>query len=68
MHDYKIAELKARIEATNKAHAEYHRIRPLLVAALQPLIGQKVRKVDGTLIAEAASDVNNAESEGIGDK
>jgi hypothetical protein len=40
----------AQIAATNKAHSYAQTLKPLLIAAFTPLVGQKIEKADGKLM------------------
>lgn len=42
-------KIEAQIEAVNVARAEYNRLAPLLIAAIRPFVGKKVKKVTGEL-------------------
>jgi hypothetical protein len=42
--------LEAKVEARNLVAVEHNRLLPLLAAAFAPLVGQKILKVDGTLL------------------
>ena len=46
--------LAAKVAAVNAANTEAKRLYPLLVETLKPFYGQKVIKVDGTLLASVA--------------
>lgn len=49
--------LAARIAATNSANAEANRLKPLLLVALAPFVGQKVAINGGGLVAKAKAAV-----------
>ena len=44
-----ISKIEAQIESVNVARAEYNRLAPLLIAAIRPFLGKKVKKVTGEL-------------------
>lgn len=44
--------LKAKVEARNVVNAEHNRLLPILAAAFKPFVGQKILKVDGSLLAK----------------
>jgi hypothetical protein len=53
MHDPKVA-MAARVKARNNANAEANRLYEVLAAIFAPLVGQKILKVDGQLLAKYA--------------
>ena len=46
--------LAAKVKATNKANAYAMEIHPQLCAVFAPFVGQKIEKVDGSLLAKIA--------------
>jgi hypothetical protein len=48
-------QLEAKVEARNIVATEHNRLLPLLAAAFAPLVGQKILKADGSLLAKFES-------------
>ena len=53
MYDAKIA-LDAKVKAVNKANAYATKLYPMLASVFKPLVGQKVLKADGSILAKYA--------------
>ena len=45
----------ANVKAVNSCHAECNRLFPILAELFRPFVGQKIEKVDGTLLAKINS-------------
>jgi hypothetical protein len=50
--------LETRVHGVNRAHQYANELYPKLVAVFQSFIGQKITKVDGSLLAKVQKEVN----------
>lgn len=58
MTDRRRATLEARVKATNLVHEWANKIEPILKARFLPLVGQKILKADGSMMAKYAELAN----------
>lgn len=55
--NYRMNRLKARVVAMNRCHKAMNELYPLLAVIFAPLVGQKILKADGSLLAKYAAHV-----------